>query len=105
MKIDRANDTDDVNNFTPGNWSAATFPWITSAHAGWNTQPIIFHDPDGVTIGQRPQQRTWFINFISAFEAALTNPNTWTNRTTGYRAYIDEDQWVENHMLNIFTFN
>lgn len=105
MKIDRANDADDVNNFNPGNWSSTTFPWITSAHAGWNTQPIIFHDPDGLMIGQRPSQRTWFINYINAFEAALTNPNTWTNPATGYRAYIDELQWIDNHMLNIFPFN
>ena len=42
MKIDRANDADDVNNFTPGAWTAGVFPWITANHAGWNTQPIIF---------------------------------------------------------------
>lgn len=104
MKIDRANDADDVNNFTPGAWPTGRFPWITGNHANWNTQPIIFHDPDGLTIGTRPTQRTWFINYIAAFEAALT-ATTWTNRDTGYRAYIDEDQWIENHMLNVFPFN
>jgi len=104
LKIDRANDTDDVNNFLPGTWPTGRFPWITSSHAGWNTQPIIFHDPDGVMIGSRPAQRNWFINYINEFEAALTGPS-WTNPVTGYRAYIDEMQWIENHMLNIFTFN
>ena len=104
MKIDRNNDPDDVNNFTPGSWPTGRFPWITASHAGWNTQPIIFHDPDGTMIGTRPLQRTWFINYITAFEAALTG-TSWTNPVTGYRAYIDENQWIENHMLNIFPFN
>lgn len=105
MKIDRNNDTDDVNYFTPGNWSSTTFPWITANHAGWNTQPVIFHDPDGTMIGTRPLQRNWFISYINAFEAALTSPSNWTNPVSGYRAYIDEDQWIENHMLNIIPFN
>ncbi|MBN2506248.1 MAG: lamin tail domain-containing protein, partial [Verrucomicrobia bacterium] len=104
MKIDRNNDLDDVNNFTPGSWPSTRFSWITANHAGWNTQPIIFHDPDGIVIGQRPLQRSWFISYINQFESALTSLN-WTNPVTGYRAYIDEDQWIENHMLNTFPFN
>jgi len=47
LKIDRANDPDDINNFsTPG---------------GGLQSPIIFHDPDGIDIGQNPLQRQWFI--------------------------------------------
>lgn len=107
MKIDRANDVDDVNYFSPEAWpssASSLFPWITVNHLGWNSQPIIFQDPDGTTIGTRPLQRQWLPQWMRQFEAALVSPN-WTNPITGYAAYIDVDQWIEDHMLNTIPFN
>lgn len=104
LKIDRNTDPADVNSFTPGAWPSTAFPWITANHAGWNTQPIVFVDQNGIYMGQNPIQRQWLVNYINAFDSSLVSPN-WTNRVTGYAAYVDIDQWIENHMLNTIPMN
>ncbi len=90
LKLDRGGAADDVNGF--------------SSPTGYNLQSsILFVDPDGLQIGI-PLQRNYVIDYIRSFENALRSPN-FTDPETGYAAWIDTDNWIDNHILNTLPFN
>jgi hypothetical protein len=67
---------------------------------------IVYQDPDGrdVQLPQRDPQEQYIISHFNAFNNALTGPN-WTNPVTGYAAYIEVDNWIDFHLVNVMTMN
>ena len=63
-------------------------------------------DPDYFTINlpERAAQKQYIDNYFSSFYTALTGPN-WKDPTTGYRAYIDLNSWIDYHLHQTFVFN
>ena len=53
---------------------------------------------------QRAPQQQYLQNYMDAFGTAL-NGASYTNPTTGYRAFVDVPSWIDSHLLNITTFN
>lgn len=69
-------------------------------------ESIIYVDPDMADYNTDPRrafQENYIKGYFNSFYSALTGPNA-TNPVTGYAAYIDPDQWVDNHIVNTFTF-
>jgi hypothetical protein len=64
-------------------------------------------DPDSRTA--RPDQKAtreqeqWVVNYFNEFAATLANPDI--NDPNGYSKYINPVTWVDQHLLNVFTFN
>lgn len=56
--------------------------------------PLLFHEPDAPTAAQRSYLR----DFLNRFEGALHGPN-FADPEAGFRAYIDEDSWIDHHLL------
>jgi hypothetical protein len=67
---------------------------------------VWYLDPDyyELTSAARAAQKQYIDNYFDDFYAALTGPN-WTDPALGYRAYIDMDSWIDNHLQNTFVFN
>ena len=70
------------------------------------SQGMVWVSPDGQEIAQglRNAQRDYLLKYVNDFYAALSGVN-WTNPVTGYAPYIDVDSWIDNHLLNILSFN
>ena len=65
-------------------------------------QDLIFHDPKGTELTE--SQRTWLVDYINQFEAALYGPN-WRDPVYGYARYADVDSFVDQHWIVEFTKN
>lgn len=76
--------------------------------SGFNTadQNIVYNYPKEEDIDgpQRAPQKQYLQNYMNAFDTAL-NGASYTNFTTGYRAYIDMPSWIDHHILNVMAFN
>jgi hypothetical protein len=51
-----------------------------------------------------PEQRAWLQNFYNRFNTAL-NSAGFQDPETGYAAYIDVDEWIDHHLLNVLAKN
>lgn len=62
--------------------------------------PVVVKDPDPLTA----QQTDFIRNRVQAFENALMGPN-FTNPTTGYRAFLDVDSFIDHYLVQELTRN
>lgn len=53
---------------------------------------------------QRAPQRQYLTNYLNGFNAAL-NSATWTDPVSGYAAWIDVPATIDNHLLNLWSYN
>ena len=69
-------------------------------------QTIVYDYPKepNLKTPQRAPQRLYLQSYMNAFGAALNGFN-YRDRTTGFRAYIDEPAWIDHHVLNVMAFN
>jgi hypothetical protein len=69
-------------------------------------QTIVYNYPKEPEIKspQRAPQEEYLQNYMNAFGTAL-NGASYTNPTTGYRAYVDVPSWIDHHILNVMMFN
>jgi hypothetical protein len=69
-------------------------------------QTMVYEDPEesDILTPERAPQQSYIQNYLNQFYAAL-NSSSFTNTTTGYPAYIDEDSWIDHHILNVVAFN
>lgn len=65
-----------------------------SVTTGIENVPLLFQEPEAPTTAQFVYLR----NYLNAFEAALHGPDS-ADPLTGFRAYIDEDSWIDQHLL------
>ncbi len=67
---------------------------------------IGYQYPDGLEMvtPQRAPQANYLRDYFNAFFAALTGPNP-GDPVTGYPAYVDEDSWIDHHLLNVISLN
>jgi hypothetical protein len=67
---------------------------------------VIYQDPPGLEMiqPQRDPQEFYITNFFSEFETVLYGTN-WTNPASGYPAYVDQDSWVDHHIISVLTLN
>jgi hypothetical protein len=67
---------------------------------------IGYQYPDGLEMvtPQRAPQANYIRDYFNSFYAALTGANP-GNPSTGYPAYIDEESWIDHHLLNVITLN
>lgn len=59
-------------------------------------QPLGLHDPDEDEIS--PQQKTWIINWLNQFEAALYG-GSFGDPELGYRKFIDTTSFIDHHLI------
>ncbi len=59
-----------------------------------------YPQPDVIT----PQQKTYIQNYVSALETALYSP-TYTNVTTGYKAYLNTRSFIDYFIINELSRN
>ena len=73
-------------------------------YAAW--QGINALDPkwDDLQLPQRADQWGYINDYLNQFGNALYGPD-YLNPTTGYRAYVDVDAWIDHHILNTLAFN
>ena len=57
---------------------------------------IVLNDPEQTEITS--QQFSYIQNYILNFEFALTG-NNWLDPITGYKTYINENSWIDQHIL------
>ncbi len=115
-RVGRSKDRIDIDKLVPEN---VTEPAITGGYmlkvdrtgpgeGGFNgaNQGMVFVDPDETEMvsAARSLQLQYLRNYFGAFGTALYGAN-WTNRTNGYRAYIDVEAWIDHHLLNVLSFN
>lgn len=69
-------------------------------------QGMVYVEPSETEIylPERTAQRQYLQSHFDSFGTALYGTN-WKNPTTGYRAYIDVDAWIDHSLLNVLTFN
>lgn len=69
-------------------------------------QGIIYVDPKEreITLPEWAPQRQYLQSYMDSFGTALYGAN-WTNPTNGYAAFINQDSWIDHHLLNIVGFN
>ena len=69
-------------------------------------QTIAYEDPkeSDILTPERAPQQAYIQNYMNQFYTAL-NSSSYTNPATGYANYIDEDSWIDFHILNVVTFN
>ena len=69
-------------------------------------QGMVFVEPSETEITQpaRSPQMQYLRTYFDAFGNALYGTN-WKDPTSGYRAYIDVEAWVDHHLLNVLAFN
>jgi hypothetical protein len=69
-------------------------------------QSMAFVEPSEseMLLPERAAQRQYLQNHFDAFGTALYGSN-WRNPTTGYRAFIDVEAWIDYHLINTLTFN
>jgi hypothetical protein len=69
-------------------------------------QIMDYEDPEesDILTPERAPQQAYIQNYLNQFYAAL-NSSSYTNPATGYAEYIDEDSWIDHHILNVVTFN
>jgi len=48
------------------------------------------------------EQKSWLIGYINDFAAALNGPD-WKDPVNGYNQYIDRANFIDNHILHVFT--
>jgi len=65
-----------------------------SLTTGIERVPLRFDEPDAPNSAQVNYLR----NYLNAFEAALHGPN-FADPVIGFRAFIDEDSWIDQHLL------
>ncbi|MFT7302416.1 MAG: hypothetical protein ACI8UZ_001253 [Akkermansiaceae bacterium] len=65
-----------------------------SLTTGIERVPLRFDEPDSPNAAQISYLR----NYLNAFESALHGPN-FADPVIGFRAYIDEDSWIDQHLL------
>jgi hypothetical protein len=53
----------------------------------------------------RAPQMNYIRNYLTGFGNALYDDARFTNRTTGFRAYIHTPSWIDHHLLNVLAFN
>ena len=53
----------------------------------------------------RAAQMNYIRNYMTSFGNALYDDARFTNRTTGFRAYIHTPSWIDHHLLNVLSFN
>ncbi|MCP4195217.1 MAG: hypothetical protein GY768_31840 [Planctomycetaceae bacterium] len=49
------------------------------------------------------EQEDWVQDYINAFRDTLRNPDI--NDPDGYSKYINVDSWIDQHLINVLTFN
>ncbi len=69
-------------------------------------QGMVYVEPSEaeILLPERTAQRQYLQGYFDSFGGALYGAN-WRNPTTGYRAYIDVDAWIDYHLVNVLTFN
>jgi len=69
-------------------------------------QGMVYVEPSEaeIRLPERAAQRQYLQSHFDSFGTALYGPN-WRNPTTGYRAFIDVDAWIDYHLVNVLTFN
>lgn len=115
-RITRSNDRVDVDKLEPEHTKA---PEVTGGYllkvdrtgpgeGGFYAanQGMVYVDPSEEEIfrPERSAQRQYLQTYFDSFGNALYGAN-WKNPTTGYRAYIDVDAWIDHSLLNVLTFN
>jgi hypothetical protein len=67
---------------------------------------IVYVDPPGPEMvdPSRAAQASYIQSYFSQFGAALWGLN-YTNKATGYAAYIDVPSWLDHHILNALAWN
>ena len=50
-----------------------------------------------------PAQQQWASEYLDEFASTLQTPNL--HDPEGYSKYIDVDSWIDNHLVNVLTFN
>jgi hypothetical protein len=53
----------------------------------------------------RAAQMNYIRAYMNNFGSALYDNVRFTNRTTGFRAYIHTPSWIDHHLLNVLAFN
>ena len=86
MKIDRADPGD--SGFYAAN------QWVL------NVNP----KESDLNLPERQGQKNYLQKYMNDFGNALYGPN-FRSPTTGYRAYIDTEAWIDHHLINVLTFN
>ncbi|HEX2750761.1 MAG TPA: CotH kinase family protein, partial [Verrucomicrobiales bacterium] len=69
-------------------------------------QALVYYYPKEVDIEapQRAPQREYLTNYLHGFNTAL-NSLAWTDAATGYAAWIDVPAAIDNHLLNLWSYN
>lgn len=65
-----------------------------SLTTGFERVPLRFDEPDAPTSAQV----TYLRDYFTSFEVALHGPN-FADPEIGFRAYIEEDSWIDQHLL------
>lgn len=69
-------------------------------------QTIAYVDPRerDIRLPQRVAQRNYIRDYLNAFGSALNAPN-WQDPVLGWRAYVNQESWLDHHLLNVLAFN
>lgn len=70
------------------------------------SQVMGFVEPkeEEITLPQRAPQLAYIRDYFNRFGQALTAAN-WRDPVLGWRAYVDEEPWIDHHLLNVLAFN
>ena len=109
IKID--NDRVDITKLDPGDNTgpdvSGGYLWKVDRGSpafftiGQGDQQVI-EDPDPTSI--TPAQTSYLRGHLNDFGSALTGGN-FTDPVLGYAPYINQDSWIDHHLLNVLAFN
>lgn len=109
IKID--NDRVDITKLDPGDNTepdvSGGYLWKVDRGSpafftiGQGDQQVI-EDPDAASI--TPAQTAYLRGYLNDFGTALTGGN-FTNPVSGYAPYINQESWIDHHLLNVLAFN
>ncbi len=72
--------------------------------AGGQVMGFVEPKEEEITLPQRAPQLAFIRNYFDRFGQALNAAN-WRDPVLGWRAYVDEDPWIDHHLLNVLAFN
>jgi hypothetical protein len=67
---------------------------------------LVYVDPKEpvINLPQRVAQRRYIANYLDEFDRALQGPD-WKDPVKGYPAYIDVNEWIDFHVLEVLSGN
>jgi len=79
-------------------------PGDSGFFAGGQVMGFVEPKEEEIRLPQRAPQLAYIQTYLDRFNEALYSAN-WRSPTLGWRAYVDEDSWIDHHILNVMAFN